>query len=405
MKHELMDFKIKRIIGIRVEPEWYCPILPTVLVNGSEGIGTGWSTKVPNYNPREIIANLKRLINGEETLPMRPFYKNFRGQIDQVDDVRVATSGEVAVIGENTIEITELPIGVWTQVYKENVLEPFLHGSQETGGGGDTPACITDYKEYHTDVTVRFVVKMSPEQFAAAQRVGLHKFFKLQKTISLNSMVLFDENGCLRRYETANQIVREFYKLRSRMYVRRKEYMEGMLGAEACKLDNMARFIMEKIENKIRIENVKKADIVKMLRERKYDPDPITRWKKKIARERGYDEDLGAQVAAGDEEEEEAPGAESKREFDYLLSMPIWNLTTEKKDEILKQQKTKGDELARLKAKTADQLWLDDLDQFLTELDKFEAKEKEDENVAISKGTIFLFILGKFIHFVKMSLK
>lgn len=170
------------------------------------------------------------------------------------------------------------------------------------------------------------------------------------------------------------------------MYVRRKEYMEGMLGAEACKLDNMARFIMEKIENKIRIENVKKADIVKMLRERKYDPDPINRWKKKIARERGYDEDANSAAAdtSGDNEEENE--SESKREYDYLLSMPIWNLTTEKKDEILKQQKTKGEELARLKAKTANQLWMDDLDQFLAELDKYEQKEKDEDSVAQSKG-------------------
>lgn len=372
-----------------MEPEWYIPIIPTVLVNGAEGIGTGWSTKVPNYNPREIIANIKRLINGNEPVPMRPFYKNFRGQIDQIDDIRVLTSGEVAVIGENTIEITELPIGVWTQHYKETVLEAFLYGQD------DTPTCITDYKEYHTDTTVRFVVKMTPEQFAAAQRAGLHKFFKLQKTISLNSMVMFDENGCLRRYETATHVLREFYTLRSRMYVRRKEYMEGMLGAESCKLDNMARFIMEKIENKIRVENVKKADIVKMLRERKYDPDPIARWKRKIARERGYDEETGSNAAdtSGADGDEEDAGAESKREYDYLLSMPIWNLTTEKKDEILKQQRAKGDELAKLKAKTADQLWLDDLEHFLAELDKYEAKEKDDENVAMSKGSFFILFL------------
>lgn len=166
--------------GIRVEPIWYCPILPTILVNGAEGIGTGWSTKIPNYNPREIISNLKRLISHEDPVPMRPFYKNFRGQIDQIDDIRVVTSGEIAVIGENTIEITELPIGVWTQVYKESVLEEFLHGQEQQ------QACITDYREYHTDTTVRFVVKMTPEQFANVQNIGLHKFFKLQKALSLN---------------------------------------------------------------------------------------------------------------------------------------------------------------------------------------------------------------------------
>lgn len=54
----------------RVEPEWYMPIIPTVLVNGAEGIGTGWASKIPNYNIREIISNIHRMLNGEEPLPM-----------------------------------------------------------------------------------------------------------------------------------------------------------------------------------------------------------------------------------------------------------------------------------------------------------------------------------------------
>jgi DNA topoisomerase-2 len=102
--------------GLKVEPEWYCPIIPTILVNGSEGIGTGWSTKIPNYNPREIIQNLKRMIGGQEPLAMEPFYKNFRGKIEQLDDLRVLTNGKIALLDETTIEITELPVGVWTQV-------------------------------------------------------------------------------------------------------------------------------------------------------------------------------------------------------------------------------------------------------------------------------------------------
>lgn len=206
-------------------------------------------------------------------------------------------------------------------------------------------------------------------------------------------MVLFDENGCLRRYETATHIIREFFTLRRKMYSRRKEYMEGMLGAEACKLDNIARFIVEKIEGKIKVENLKKSEICRILKERKYDPDPITRWKKKIARERGYEDDGSTvtQPADGSEEAEVDDGDATKKDYDYILGMPIWNLTMEKKDDILKQQKQKGDELAKLKAKTSDQLWIDDLDQFLVELDKFETKEKEDENVAISKGYLLLY--------------
>lgn len=54
-------------------PHRYIPILPTVLINGAEGIGTGWSTTVPNYNPRDVIGNLKRLLNGEEQQAMHPW--------------------------------------------------------------------------------------------------------------------------------------------------------------------------------------------------------------------------------------------------------------------------------------------------------------------------------------------
>lgn len=54
----------------RVEPEWYIPIIPTVLVNGAEGIGTGWASKIPNYDIREIINNIHRMLNGDEPLAM-----------------------------------------------------------------------------------------------------------------------------------------------------------------------------------------------------------------------------------------------------------------------------------------------------------------------------------------------
>lgn len=127
----------------RVEPEWYLPIIPTVLVNGAEGIGTGWASKIPNYNIREIVSNIHRLLSGDEPLPMvstrhrvaiwgllvdrsddvpppvplqLPNYKGFRGTIDQVMDNQFINSGEVAIVDSTTIEISELPVKTWTQV-------------------------------------------------------------------------------------------------------------------------------------------------------------------------------------------------------------------------------------------------------------------------------------------------
>ena len=101
----------------------------------------------------------------------------------------------------------------------------------------------------------------------------------------------------------------------------------------------------------------------------------MAKWKQKITKELGYE---SLEEAPADEDAEGDQSAD-KKDYDYLLGMPIWNLTMEKKDEILKQQKAKTQELNALKAKTANELWIDDLNQFLAELDKFEVKEKEEE--------------------------
>lgn len=75
------------------------PVLPLVLVNGAEGIGTGWSTSIPNYNPAEIVSNLRRLLLGEEPVPMAPWYRGFTGDIAEVPAARNATGKSYAVTG------------------------------------------------------------------------------------------------------------------------------------------------------------------------------------------------------------------------------------------------------------------------------------------------------------------
>lgn len=211
----------------KIEPEYYVPIIPMVLVNGAEGIGTGWSTKVPNYNPRDIVANIKRLLNDEDIEPMKPWYKNFRGSIRQIEPQRYVCNGEVAELSPDSIEITELPIKTWTQNYKESVLELLLHGTEKI------PSFIQDYREYHTDATVRFVVSLPEKNLHDAINNGLHKHFKLQTTFGTTSMVLFDSKGCIKRYECPEDILKEFYEVRLEFYDKRKKYLLGMLEAEA----------------------------------------------------------------------------------------------------------------------------------------------------------------------------
>ncbi|MBZ3886910.1 DNA topoisomerase 2-alpha [Sciurus carolinensis] len=359
----------------RVEPEWYIPIIPMVLINGAEGIGTGWSCKIPNFDVREVVNNIRRLMDGEEPLPMLPSYKNFKGTIEELAPNQYVINGEVAILNSTTIEISELPIRTWTQTYKEQVLEPMLNGTEKT------PPLITDYREYHTDTTVKFVVKMTEEKLAEAERVGLHKVFKLQTSLTCNSMVLFDHVGCLKKYDTVLDILRDFYELRLKYYGLRKEWLLGMLGAESAKLNNQARFILEKIDGKIIIENKPKKELIKVLIQRGYDSDPVKAWKE--AQQKVPDEEENEESDNEKETEKGDSVTDSGPTFNYLLDMPLWYLTKEKKDELCKQRNEKEQELNTLKRKSPSDLWKEDLAAFIEELEAVEAKEKQDEQVGL----------------------
>ncbi|XP_073319242.1 DNA topoisomerase 2-beta isoform X3 [Pagrus major] len=375
-----MDFNLLKFLyddNQKVEPEWYIPIIPMVLVNGAEGIGTGWACKIPNYDPREIVNNINRLLNHQDPLPMLPSYKNFKGVIHELGQNQYLVSGEVSVIDRNTIEITELPVRTWTQAYKESVLEPMLQGSDKT------PALINDYKEYHTDTTVKFMVRMSEEKLAQAEAAGLHKVFKLQSSLTCNSMVLFDHMGCLKRYDSVQDILREFYELRLHYYKLRKDWLVGSLGAEANKLSNQARFVLEKIEGKVTIENKSKRELIRMLVQKGYESDPVAAWSK--AQEKAQEDYKDGNESDGSVDS----GSSSGPNFNYILNMPLWCLTKEKVEELLKQRDHKRGELNDLQKKFPEDLWKEDLAVFIEELDKLEAQEREEQS------------LGKAIKLVK----
>ena len=109
--------------GEIVEPEFLVPTIPMVLVNGAAGIGTGFSTNVPCYNPVDIRANIIRLMNNEEMVPMTPWYRGFNGTIEKKSDTQFVSIGKYTMSTGNTVVVTELPIGRWTDDYKKWLLK------------------------------------------------------------------------------------------------------------------------------------------------------------------------------------------------------------------------------------------------------------------------------------------
>jgi len=198
--------------GQQIEPKWYCPILPTVLVNGADGIGTGWSTAVPNHNPREIIRNIRQMLRGEAMQNLTPWFKGFQGTVVQSEKEpgKFEVTGCIQKRSETQLVITELPIRTWTQGYKE-FLEELM--PQDTGKKGEEQhdsSTITDFREYHTENTVHFELTLTPEQMRRAEQVGLEKTFKLKTSVATTNMVLFDSSGKIAKYNTALDILKEF---------------------------------------------------------------------------------------------------------------------------------------------------------------------------------------------------
>lgn len=185
-------------------------------------------------------------------------------------------------------------------ILQSNDFQIFFTGSDKV------KAVLADYKDYCTDTTVRFVVTLQKGQMEIMEKEGLHKVFKLQSIVNTSSMCAFDEYGCLKKYDSVMTVLQDFFTLRMKMYDKRKEYLLGVLEAEALKLSNQARFIMEKCSGELTVENKKRKTIVDELVKRGYAPDPVKEWKKRQAEE--DEEEVDGQV-----EEEESQEQDPKK--------------------------------------------------------------------------------------------
>ncbi|KAK4157351.1 DNA topoisomerase [Chaetomidium leptoderma] len=345
--------------GNTIEPKVYVPVLPMVLVNGADGIGTGWSTSIPNYHPMDIVKNLKRrmgrldLEDPEEKpfVPMTPWFRGWKGVTESDGPNRFKFNGIIRQDEQNPneIHVTELPIRMWTDDFKSK-LEDILRAEK-------TPSFIKDYREFNDHSTVHFIIEMEDKHLAAALEEGLMEKFKLTKSIGITNLVAFNTRGQIQKYESPEEIMEEYYHYRLKMYAERKKYWLGVYHADFRKLKNQYRFVSEIIENKLVVSKKKKAVLVQELRDRKYEAFPPKDDKKA----KPTDEDLAGEEA---EEEETSNGA---RDYDYLLGMPIWSLTNERLEKLKNQIAAKKAEYDELDALSEKDLWIKDLDGFIEE--------------------------------------
>ena len=290
---------------------------------------------------------------------MCPWYLGFKGSIvPSAEKDGFEMVGVVDKRGPTTIEIVELQPRKWTQDFKE-----MLQSMLPTGEGAGQ---IEDFKEYHTEVSVHFVVTVTEEQMSSIEATGPEKFFKLRSGLPTSNMFLFDRDGKIRKFESEREILEDFAELRLSYYHKRRDFMLRALRQQAEVLREKVRFIRAVVSEDIKIKNRKREQLIEDLRKRRF------RTLNEIAE---GDLDM-VEGAVGAQTEDAAEKKEKSGGWEYLAGMPIWSLTMERVASLEAQLEIKAAEVRKLEETAPEELWEADLDAILAEFTEIESARK-----------------------------
>lgn len=292
--------------GMPVEPEWYAPILPMLLINGCRGIGTGYSTFIPSYNPADLKAMILEWLESGKGLekPLVPYTRGFQGTI-------VSQGSDFVVTGKWTKEktgltITELPVGTWTSDFRET-LESML-----------TEGKIRDFTDTSTDVKIQIQIKTDD-----ATIVEKH----LTDKIKLSNMHAFNSKGVIHKYSSPNEILGEYCNVRLELYEIRRLTILETLKSRIPYHENVVRFIhqqcLEKPAPDLRRKTPEECD--RLLTEFKF--------------------------------------MKIDDSFNYLLNLPIASLTLKHANKHEKDLADLRSEIEELEKMTAKQMWRNELEK------------------------------------------
>ena len=337
--------------GYKIEPESYCPILPMVLINGSEGIGTGFSSKIPKYNPNDLAKYIKNKLNGvlkEDNVDMHPWYKGFKGIVHKIDARTYITKAVYHFVNNSTVHITELPVGMWTEKYietldklssvkKNKILKHYTDHSTESD--------VSIHLEFD-----RYALSELLSKPDGIEMTALEKYLKLTKTISISNMWLFNKDRRIVKYTSIKDIIEEWFGYRHQMYVKRKDYLIQKLEKELNIIFYKVKFIKEFIDNTIEIRNKSKQSIIDMLIGKEYPK-------------------LHINIDDTDEK---------TKSYDYLLKMNLYTLSKEEVESLTNKRDMKQIELDTLKETTIKKMWIKEVDDFIHLYNKKISKKKSN---------------------------
>ena len=306
--------------GFMVEPNYYLPVIPMVLVNGAKGIGTGFSTDIMPYHPKSMINYIRNKLNGilENKDCLTPYYRGFKGTISSIIDQpgKWKFQGIYKIVNATDVTITELPVGIWTDDYKAH-LESIIDMKKKM--------VIRDYEDNSTDKDVNIVVKFAKGYLQEISSIELEKLLKMVVIKTTHNMHLFNSKEQLKKYKNAEDIIDEFYEERLKMYEKRRQYRISTIMLLLKTINNKVDYINGLLSNKLDLRG-KSSNII---------------------------EDMLMKFGLTKE----------KDSFHYLTKMPMDSVSNENVEKLLKQKDNLDNEYKMLHTSNAKSLWLEDLEQ------------------------------------------
>ena len=286
------------------------------------------------YNPLQIIEYLKKKLGQtleEEPEPFLPYYEGFQGQVTKLSEERFLFKGVYEKVGPDRIRVTELPVGYWTEDFKElieELIEPTVGKD-----GKKVAASVKDYDDTSKDTNVDFTITFAKGRLDELEQVkadygcnGLEKLLKLYTTNTTTNMHLFDAKDVLQKYEKVTDIIDAYYEVRLNLYGSRKDFMIRALERDLVVLSNKAKYIQENLDGTVDLRKKKSEEVQTMLTEKGYDK---------------IDDD---------------------EDYRYLVKMPMDSVTEENVEKLLKEKGTKEATLEQVKKTSVQEMWSGELD-------------------------------------------
>ena len=307
---DLLENKIEE--GEKIEPAFFLPIVPTVILNGTSGIAVGFATNILNRNPKDVVDACISTLNDKRMKVLAPWIEEFKGTFtrDLENPKTWKIKGKYQIINTTTVKITAIPPNYTYERYEE-----ILNLLMEKG-------VITSYDDNSSE-TIEYILK-----FRRSVLNDLVSKGKLDNALRLNTqetenLTTIDENGELKIFTKAEDIVKHFVEVRLKWYQVRKDFLIDKTEKQLALVTNKARFINDIIKGKLKINNVPKETIVTYLKTNSYDTVHGT--------------------------------------YDYLLSMSIHSLTKERYEKLLLEKEGCIIALKTLKATDPKEMYLTDL--------------------------------------------